>query len=64
MSVFKTSVEPKVHTGTLILSQSTVLKLDTSLEPKFPSLSGLQVFPIPVFGSYSLVSYVTPHYCL
>lgn len=54
MSVFKTSLEPNVHTGTLTASQSTVLKSDSSLEPRFPSLSGLQVFSIPVFGYYSL----------
>lgn len=62
--VFKTSVESKVHTCMLIFSQSAVLKLDASLQPEFPSLNVMQVFSIPVFGSYSLVSYVTSHCCL
>lgn len=34
MAVFKISVQPKVHKYILILSHSTVLKLDSSLEPK------------------------------
>lgn len=34
MAVFKNSVEPKVHTCILILSHSTVLKLDSFLEPQ------------------------------
>lgn len=64
MSVFKTSEEPEVHTGMLILSWSTFSKLDSSLEPEFPSLNGLQVFPLPVFGSRRWVLYVTWHCCL